>query len=621
MRHRGPDGDGVWLDSVSGIALAHRRLAIVDLTEAGRQPMVSSTGRYVVSFNGEIYNFQELRKELVGAGYAFRGSGDTEVLLAAVEQWGLVKAVERFIGMFALALWDSSTKQLHLVRDRLGKKPIYFCERGGEFAFASELKALHSRYGTSMRIDRNALAQFARFQYVPAPRSIFEDVWKVSPGEIVTVARRGHAFAVTNASYWSPVQVYANAARNPFKGTSDDAERELERLLLDSVRLRMISDVPLGAFLSGGIDSSMVVACMQRMGSVPARTFSIGFAEDEYDESKHAELVARHLRTEHTELIVSSEMALSVVPQLPHIYDEPFADASQIPTFLVSKLARAHVTVALSGDGGDELFCGYNRYLWVRYLWPKLRLFPAGLRRSLGSLILKYDSDRWNALLSPLLRLLPASQRRLAPGSLLRKGAETMLAAGPEGLYLRLVSTWGDPTSVVLGAVEPHEVVDDPWPAGMDEQTTHMMLLDTLTYLPDDILVKVDRATMATSLEARCPLLDHRLVEFAASLPLSQKVVAGTGKAVLRSVLHKFVPRALVDRPKTGFGIPLAEWLRGPLRDWAESLLAEQRLRADGYLDAKTVRKTWDDFQARRSDAHYQLWTLLMFQAWRDVWC
>jgi asparagine synthase (glutamine-hydrolysing) len=620
LRHRGPDGDGVWVDSAAGVALSHRRLAIVDLSETGRQPMVSRSGRYAVSYNGEIYNFQSLREELAALGHAFRGSSDTEVFLAAVEQWGLQTALEKSVGMFAIALWDSGKRELHLVRDRLGKKPIYYVERDGRFAFGSELKALHKNLHGDLRIDRDSLAQYLRFQYVPAPRSIFEGVSKVRPGEIVTVAGRGESFTLDKKLYWSATQVFADAARRPFQGTAADAEGELERLLMDSVRLRMISDVPLGAFLSGGIDSSAVVACMQQVGSRAARTFSIGFAEAEFDESKHAALVARHLRTDHTELVVSGAMALNVVPQIPHIYDEPFGDASQIPTFLVSKLAREHVTVALSGDGGDELFCGYNRYLWWRHLWPKLRVIPTAARRTIGAWALRHDSERWNAWLAPAVKLLPKSSRRLAPGSLVRKAAETLAASDPAALYSQLVSHWRDPETVVIGGVEPHTVLDDEWPAGTDARTVHMMLLDILTYLPDDILVKVDRATMATSLEARAPLLDHRLVEFAARLPLEHKIVAGKGKAILRSVLYKFVPQSLVDRPKTGFGIPLSEWLRGPLRDWGESLIGEQRLKEQGYLDTATIRQTWSDFQARRKDAHYQLWTLLMFQAWLDVW-
>jgi len=620
LRHRGPDGDGVLVDAANGVALSHRRLAIVDLTEAGRQPMVSASRRYTVSFNGEIYNFQELRKDLVALGCAFRGSGDTEVLLAAIEQWGLEKAIGKTIGMFAIALWDAERRELHLVRDRLGKKPIYYVEQDSQFAFASELKALHRRFGGRFDVDRSALAQYLRFQYVPAPRSIFQGVHKVSPGEIVTVRRGDGGFSIAKSTYWSPIRVYAEAAASPFVGTMAEAESELERLLLDSVRLRMISDVPLGAFLSGGIDSSMVVACMQKVGSRPARTFSIGFEESEFDESKDAALVARHLKADHTELVVTSEMALSVVPQLPEIYDEPFGDSSQIPTFLVSKLAREQVTVALSGDGGDELFCGYNRYLWWRQIWPKVRVVPASIRRSLGTWALKYDSERWNAWLLPAVRLLPKAQRRLAPGSLVRKAAETMAATSPASLYMRLVSHWREPESVVLGAKEPHTVIDDAWPSGTDARTVHMTLLDILTYLPDDILAKVDRATMATSLEARCPLLDHRLVEFAASLPLHYKVAGGQGKSILRAVLYKHVPRALVDRPKTGFGIPLAEWLRGPLRDWAEALLDERKLESQGFLNAPTVRQTWSEFKARKQDSHYQLWTLLMFQAWLEAW-
>lgn len=620
MHHRGPDGDGVWLDSRSGLALSHRRLAIVDLSEAGKQPMVSQSRRYVVSFNGEIFNFQDLRGQLTCSGHQFRGSGDTEVLLAAIEHWGLQGAVSRFIGMFAFALWDRDHQTLSLVRDRVGKKPIYYLERGRQFAFASELKALHRHNSGSFRVDRHSLTQYLRFQYVPGPRAIFENVWKVAPGYIVTISRRGDGFSVGKVQYWSAIEAYAAGAADPFRGSRADAVAELEGLLLDSVKMRMISDVPLGAFLSGGVDSSLVVACMQRVGNQAARTFSVGFAESEFDESRHAALVARHLRTAHTELTVTGSMALSTIPSMPQIYDEPFGDSSQIPTFLVAKLARQHVTVALSGDGGDELFCGYNRYLWWRNLWPKLRMIPQPLRRSLGKWMLRFDSRRWDAWLTPANRLLPKAKRHLAPGSLAVKAAETLLAADPRELYLQLVSHWKDPASVVLGASEPRTIIDDAWPSGTDARTVHMSLLDILTYLPDDILVKVDRATMANSLEARCPLLDHRLIEFAAKLPLACKIADGRGKAVLRSLLYKYVPQTLVDRPKTGFGIPLAAWLRGPLREWGESLLGRERIESQGYLDPNVVRSTWERFQGGRVNAHYPIWTLLMFQAWLDAW-
>lgn len=621
LRHRGPDGEGIWTCPSQQLALGHRRLAIVDLSEAGHQPMVSASGRFVITYNGEVYNFRRLQGELSALGHRFRGHSDTEVILAAIEQWGLDAALARFIGMFAFALWDGHHEEFHLVRDRVGKKPLYYGEFQGALAFASELKALRTLCDRPFEVDRAALTQFLRFQYVPSPRSIYEGVSKVAPGERISYRRTASGTLVQEKlRYWSPLEVFAANSESEFRGTRADAEHELEALLEDAVGLRMISDVPLGAFLSGGIDSSLVVAFMQRLSKAPVRTFSIGFSSEAFDESRHAASVAEHLRTEHVELVVDGRMALDVVPQLPHMYDEPFGDSSQIPTFLVAKLAREHVTVALSGDGGDELFWGYNRYLWWRELWPVLAKTPFALRRFVAQWVLRHDSQQLDAWLGAATCLLPRARRPKAPGMLARKAAETMLANGPEALYLRLVSHWREPEAIVIGGSEPETVLNAQWPRGTDAGTAHMSVLDMLTYLPDDILVKVDRATMATSLESRCPLLDHRLLEFAARLPAQFKISDGKGKAILRSILYRHVPQNLVDRPKTGFGIPLAEWLRGPLRDWAESLLSEQRLRDEGYFEVEAVRHAWSRFQSRREDLHYQLWTLLMFQSWRDAW-
>jgi asparagine synthase (glutamine-hydrolysing) len=619
IRHRGPDGHGVWHDAAQGIAFAHRRLAIVDLSEAGHQPMSSSSGRYTISFNGEIYNFQELRAELARLGHSFRGRSDTEILLAACEQWGLERAVRKFNGMFAFSLWDAAARELHLVRDRIGKKPIYYHCANGIVAFASELKALHQAGIGPLEVDRAALTQYLRFQYVPAPRSIFENVHKVRSGEIISIRLDSQSFRLARKTYWSAAEVHEYAASDPFTGTSADAEAELEELLLSSVRMRMISDVPLGAFLSGGIDSSLVVAEMQRAASQPVRSFSIGFREDEFDESKHAARIAAHLRTNHTELTVDSKMALGVVPDLPRIFDEPFGDSSQIPTYLVAKLARAHVTVALSGDGGDELFLGYNRYLWWRQLWPLFRAVPFGARSRFARVALRFDSKQWDSWLARV-SWLPGLRGRLSPGLLVRKAAETLLERDAASLYLRLVSQWQAPETLVISGREPETELDEPWPRGTEACTAHMGLLDTLTYLPDDILVKVDRASMATSLEARCPLLDYRIVEFAARVPVRLKVVGGQGKALLRALLYRHVPKVLVDRPKTGFGIPLADWLRGPLREWAEALLDEPRIAAQGYFRPGVIRRTWSDFLEQGQDLHYPLWTLLMFQAWLTEW-
>jgi asparagine synthase (glutamine-hydrolysing) len=622
LEHRGPDASGYWEERAPGLGFGHRRLSIVDLSPTGAQPMTSASGRYTICFNGEVYNFQSLREELEARGCVFRGQSDTEVMLAAIEQFGILAAVKRFVGMFAFALWDSSERCLTLARDRLGKKPLYYAVRGRRLAFGSELKALFAMPGFSAEIDRASLAAYMRFQYVPAPRSILAGVAKLEQGAILQARQSGASdeLSISIAKYWSARDAFAAPA---FGGSEADPrllEDRLESLLSDAVRIRMIADVPLGAFLSGGIDSSLVVALMQRQSAARVRSFSIGFREAEYDESKHAAAVARHLGVDHTELFVTAADALAVVPNLPQIYDEPFGDSSQIPTYLVSKLARAHVTVALSGDGGDELFCGYNRYLWWRSIWPRVRLLPGWLRRSAANLLLSRTASEWDMIIGSGSRMLPASLRRKAPGHLMRKAAETLAIDSPAELYLRLVSHWKDPATVVLGANEPPSPILERWPEDSAGATIRMMLLDVLTYLPDDILVKVDRATMAASLESRSPLLDHRVLEFAARVPLSQKVLDSKGKLILRRLLFRHVPQELVDRPKTGFGIPLAEWLRGPLRAWADSLLDRRQLEEQGFLDAPLLRARWDDFVRGTNDDHYAIWTALMFQAWLQQW-
>jgi asparagine synthase (glutamine-hydrolysing) len=613
--HRGPDAGDVWLDPEAGLALGHRRLSIIDLSPAGAQPMVSSCGRFVISYNGEIYNADELRSELEGAGRRFRGHSDTEAIVEGAAVWGVEATIKRLIGMFAIALWDRRERALYLVRDRLGIKPLYWTEFDGRLLFGSELKALRADRSWAPELDRDALLAFLRFGYVPAPDTIYRRVQKLPPGTILHVPAGSPPVVMP---YWSLQEIACQGQSARFLGNEEEAAETLDALLRDAIQRRMVADVPLGAFLSGGIDSSTVVALMQAQSTRPVRTFSIGFHEQEYNESENAAAVARHLGTEHTELYAEPRHALDVIPLLADMYDEPFADSSQLPTYLVSKMTRAHVTVALSGDGGDELFAGYTRYFRGQGLWQAIDATPRPLRTLAARGIWALPPAAWSAAAAAI----PEQRRPVQFGDKMHKLAG-VLAGEPEAsaFYRQIVSQWADPASVVRGARERPGLLDDARIRSLvPDFVERMQYLDTLTYLPDDILTKVDRASMAVSLEARVPLLDHRVVAFSWSLPPAMKAGSGIGKRLLRSVLHRYVPRELVDRPKMGFAVPLDRWLRCELRDWAESLLDQRRLEQEGILDSTAIRRRWTDHLAGKRNWQASLWAVLMFQAWKERW-
>jgi asparagine synthase (glutamine-hydrolysing) len=617
LRHRGPDDQGVWADPDAGIALGHRRLSILDLSPAGHQPMFSPSGRFVIIYNGEIYNCEQLRQELISERpeLRFRGHSDTEVMLAAFEQYGIEPALKRMNGMFAFALWDRCERMLLLARDRFGEKPLYYGSAGGIFLFASELKSLRVHPAFRGEIDREAVACYLRFNCIPAPYSIYRNIHKLLPGTVLRY-RNGE---VTTQAFWSLRPSVERALVEPFPGTEEQAQEELDHLLRDAVKLRMHADVPLGAFLSGGIDSSLIVALMQAQSDRPVRTFSIGFREKAYDEAEDARAVARHLGTDHTELYVTSAEAIDLVSRLPDVYDEPFADSSQIPTLLVSQLTRRHVTVSLSGDGGDEVFGGYNRYTWGGRLWNGLERTPRSLRRLAAVGMTAVGPQLWDAAFKRVGPLLPKSWRQRMPGYKVHKLAGLLASEGPMEMYASMASHWLEPQRVVAGAapLSPLHMIEDQW-LKMPEFEQQAMYLDTITYLPNDILVKLDRATMAFGLEGRIPYLDPRVVEFAWRLPLQMKVRPNQGKWILRQVLHRYVPENLVERPKMGFGVPLDSWLRGPMREWAEALLAPRRLQEEGFFDPAAVRQKWDDHLHGRGAWQFHLWDILMFQLWWD---
>ena len=612
IAYRGPDDSGYFFED-SGFGLVHRRLSILDLSPAGHQPMTSASGRYVIVFNGEVYNFEELRSEL--GQKIWRGHSDTEVMLEAIERWGVQEALKRFVGMFAFALWDQKERNLVLARDRLGIKPLYYGHAGRHFVFASELKAIGAFPDFTGTIDRDSLALYMRHSYVPTPHCVYEGIRKLQAGSILIV--RGPGLEPEERCYWSAAEVAEEGMRSPLAGSDAEVTEQLREKLLSAVRLRMISDVPLGAFLSGGIDSSAVVALMQAQSSRPVKTFTIGFHENGYNEATHAKSIAQHLGTEHTELYVTPEEALEVVPLLPSIYDEPFADSSQIPTYLVSRLARRHVTVSLSGDGGDELFGGYNRYLLTKKLSHSLNRFPASARAMAAGLIRGIPPAAYDAIYSRLQPMIPSNKRWAAVGDKAHKLARFFTADGPGAIYLAALSQCEDPSDLVFGSQEPQTVrriiADSASLPTVEEQ---MMLTDIRAYLPDDILTKVDRASMAVSLEARVPILDHRVVELAWRVPLRMKIREGLGKWVLRQILYDYVPKELLARPKMGFGVPIEHWLRGPLKDWAEDLLSEEALKQHQLLNVEAIRQKWTEHLSGRRNWQYMLWNVLVFQNW-----
>jgi asparagine synthase (glutamine-hydrolysing) len=615
VRHRGPDAGDVWVEAEGGVALGQRRLAIIDLSPGGAQPMHSADRRFVITFNGEIYNYRDIRSELQAAGHPMRSDSDTEVLLEACALWGVEAAIERAIGMFAFALWDRKTRTLTLARDRLGIKPLYYAATPERVLFASQLKAFRPAPHWKPTIDADAVVGYLRHAYIAQPRTIYREAEKLAPGHILTL--RDGAMAQPKCFWDLRGIAVAGQRRNDPAPDAHEATDRLDALLRDSVKLRMIADVPLGAFLSGGIDSSTVVALMQAQSARPVKTFSIGFHESGYDEAHCAKQVATHLGTDHTEFYVEPRHALDVIPHLADWFDEPFADPSQIPTYLVSELTRKHVTVALSGDGGDELFAGYNRYVWAERLARAVNLVPRPLRGASAATLRALAPQTWNRLFG----FVPAAWRPALPGDKLHKITTLLDNPQPDAIYRRLVSQWERPDEVAASGREPHGPLWDPTIAhDFPALVPRMQFLDMITYLPDDILTKVDRATMAVGLEGRVPLLDHRVVAFSWSLPLEFKLRGGRSKWLLRQVLDRYVPRSLIDRPKMGFGVPIDAWLRGPLREWAESLLAPARLASDGFVRVEPVRRAWQEHLEGSRNWQYPLWTVLMLQAWRARW-
>jgi len=624
ISHRGPDDDGFWINEKSKVALGHRRLSVLDLSSAGHQPMHSKSGRYVIAFNGEIYNHLSLREMLDSISdnaINWIGHSDTETLLSCFEIWGIEATLKKISGMFSIALYDNEHESLYLIRDRMGEKPLYYGWSGDVFLFSSELKPLKKVHGFSGEIDRNVLALFLKYDYVPSPYSIYKGIKKLSQGSFIKISRVNNNWSSESIQgpnyYWSMSDIAKSGlGAKRFKGSDKDAIQKLDDLLSKSVKQQMISDVPLGAFLSGGIDSSLVASLMQKQSSKKIKTFTIGFKEKQYNEAEYAKKVALHLGTDHTELYITPKQAIDAISRLPKIYDEPFADSSQIPTFLVSEMTKQHVTVSLSGDGGDELFGGYNRYFMANKVWIKIEKIPLTIRKLLSKGITSLSPNIWDFLLNMIFIFLPSSFKMSHPGDKIYKLSKILTSKNIYDVYDGLVSHWSNSFEVVIGSKKrtgkPNEDIEFFHPE--DE----MMFLDSITYLPDDILVKLDRAAMSVSLETRTPFLDKNVVEFAWQLPFNMKINNSQGKWILRKVLDRYIPNELVDRPKMGFGVPIDSWLRGPLREWAEDLLSEKRLKDDGYLHVEAIREKWDEHLSGHRNWQYHLWSVLMFQMWLD---
>lgn len=609
--HRGPDGAGNWVDATTGIAFGHRRLAIVDLTEHGHQPMSSASGRYVITYNGEVYNHQDIKQQLVAANYAptWQGHSDTEVILAAFEAWGIEAALQKFVGMFAIALWDRQEKLLYLIRDRMGEKPLYYGWTDDYLLFGSELKALKAHFAWKQSIDQNAVGLLLQYNCIPAPYTIYQNMHKLEPGHMLVINQDKN---VIEQEYWQLKDIINDTSRKNNYADPAHAVNELEVKLNDAVRLQMLADVPVGAFLSGGLDSSTIVSLMQAQSSKPIKTFTVGFTDASYNEAEHAKAIAAHLQTQHTELYLSPEHTQAIIPDLANFYDEPFADSSQLPTYIIAKLTREHVTVSLSGDGGDELFAGYNRYTWTPNIWRKISRLPRPLRILLSKMLQILSPMQWDKIFMRCGMLLPKIAQQRNPGDKLHKLARLLDSASPYEIYFKLLTHWDATQSNVL----LKNLLTDLNTASLTE---NMMYIDSKRYLPDDILVKVDRAAMAVNLETRIPFLDHRVVEFAWSLPLDLKIRDGQSKWIVSQLLNRYVPAELYTRPKMGFGVPIDQWLRGPLREWAQDLLTDSMLSKHGFLNASAIQQKWREHLSGARNWQYHLWDVLIFQSWYEA--